>query len=240
MTKRGERALAELKGGLYMAPGSKERTEEACTACVCEQGCGEPRAVAGAEEAYGPYAGAIRERVASCADYLGRISRQLDAKPSRHYVAEKAHALRDAAGRLIGLCHDVEGWLRQCGEAIHREDGDETWTEECVLPTGHYRDHWAHPPRTTLELARDLAGKVAEASLEISDHLGWIAHDPGRLGDPYDVEALGRSHEALRRGVERLSPALAALRAEGLTCSECEFQAKSFGQLEGHKQEAGH
>ena len=27
---------------------------------------------------------------------------------------------------------------------------------------------------------------------------------------------------------------------EILACSECEFQAKSIGQLEGHKQEAGH
>src|SRR6267378_3751227 len=125
MTKRGDRTLAELKGGLSMGPGSNEPTEEACTACVCEQGCGEPRVVSGAEEAYGPFAGAIRERVASCADYLGRISRQLDATPSRHYVAGKAHELRDAAERLISLCHDVEGWLRQCGEAIRREDGGE-------------------------------------------------------------------------------------------------------------------
>jgi hypothetical protein len=196
--------------------------------------------VAGAEEAYGAYAGAIRERVASCADYLGRISRQLDAKPSRHYVAGKAHDLRDAAGRLIGLCHDGEGWLHQCGEAIRREDGGEAWTEECVLPAGHYGEHRAHPPATTLALARDLAGKVAETSVEISDRMGWIAHDPGRLGDPYDVEALGRSYEALRRGVERLSPALAALRAEGLACSECEFQAKNVEQLEGHMREARH
>jgi hypothetical protein len=237
MTKRGER---ELKGGLFMAPGSKEPTEQACTACVCERGRDEPRVVSGAEEAYGPFAGVIRERVASCADYLGRISRQLDAKPSRHYVAGKAHELRDAAGRLISLCQDVEGWLRQCGETIRREDGGDTWTEECVLPAGHYGEHRAHSPRTTLEAARDIAGKATEASVEISDHLGWIAHDPGRLGDPDDVEALGRSYEALRRGVERLSPALAALRAEGLACSECEFQAKSIEHLEGHMREARH
>jgi hypothetical protein len=196
--------------------------------------------VSGAEEAYGPFAGAIRERVASCADYLGRISRQVETKPSRHYVAEKAHDLRDAAGRLIGLCHDVEGWLRQCGEAIHREDGADTWTEECVLPAGHYGEHRAHQPATKLALARDLAGEVAEASVEISDHLGWIAHDPGRLGDPYDVEALGRSYEALRRGVERLSPALAALRAAALVCSECEFEAEGVEHLAEHMREARH
>ena len=34
--------------------------------------------------------------------------------------------------------------------------------------------------------------------------------------------------------------ALAALRAEVLVCSECEFQAGSTEQLEGHKQEARH
>jgi hypothetical protein len=201
---------------------------------------GEPRVVSGPEKAYGPYAGAIREAVASCADYLGRISRQMDANPSRHYVAEKAHALREAGGRLLGLCHDVEGWLRWCGEAIHREDGGEAWTEECVLVAGHYGEHCAHPPRTTLELARDLAGKVAEASVEISDRMGWIAHDPGRLGDPYDLEDLGAQYAALRRHVDKLSPALAALRAESLVCSECEYQAESTEQLEGHKQEAGH
>ena len=76
---------------------------------------GEPGVICGAEKAYGPYAEGMREAEASCADYLGRITRQLDGVPSRHYVAEKAHALREAAGRLIALCHDVEGWLRFCG-----------------------------------------------------------------------------------------------------------------------------
>jgi hypothetical protein len=51
---------------------------------------------------------------------------------------------------------------------------------------------------------------------------------------------LARSYAALRRHVEALSPALVALRGEALVCSECEFQAGSVGQLEGHKQEAGH
>jgi hypothetical protein len=219
---------------------SEESTEEMRTPCVTEEGSGEPRAVCGAEKAYGPYAGAVREAVASCADYLGRISRQLDGERSRHYVAGKAHELRDAAMRLIALCHDVEGWLRECGEAIDREDGGEEWTEECALPTGHYGEHSAHPPRTSVEVARDLAGEVAEASVGICDHLGWIAHDPWRLGDPYELEDLGRSYEALRRHVDRLPAALAALRAEGLMCSECEFQAKSVEQLEGHMREAGH
>ena len=224
-----------------MAPGSKKPTEQACTAHVSEQGCGEPQAVSGAEEAYGPYAGAIRERVASCADYLGRISRQLEARPDRHYVAGKARELRDAAGRLIALCDDVEGWLRQCGEAIRREEDGEAWIEDCVLPAGHFPpEHCARPPRTALEVARELAGRVAEASAGICDHLGWIAHDPWRLGDPCEGEHLIAGYGALRRRVGALLPALAVLRAEGLVCSECEFQAESTEQLAEHMREAGH
>jgi hypothetical protein len=224
-----------------MAPGSKQPSEQACTACVSEQGCGEPRVVSGAEEAYGPYAGAIRERVSSCADYLGRISHQVEGRPSRHYVAEKARDLRDAAGRLIALCDDVEGWLRQCGEAIRREEDGEAWIEDCVLPAGHFPpEHCARPPRTALEVARELAGRVAEASAGICDHLGWIAHDPWRLGDPCEGEHLIAGYGALRRRVDALAPALAVLRAEGLVCSECEFQAESTEQLAEHMREAGH
>jgi hypothetical protein len=196
------------------------------------------RAASGAEKAYGPYAEGIREAVASCADYLGRISRQLDGDPSRHYVAEKAHALRDAAGRLIALCHDVEGWLRLCGQPVRDRDGE--WYGECVLVRGHVGPHGAEVARSTLEVARDCADAVAGISTAISDHLGWIAHDPGRLEDPYETEDLARSYTELRRHVDTLAPAVGALRAEGLTCSECEFQARSIGQLEGHKQEAGH
>jgi hypothetical protein len=54
------------------------------------------------------------------------------------------------------------------------------------------------------------------------------------------ITDLIRSYGALHRRVDELSPALAALRAEGLVCSECEFQANSIEQLEGHKEEARH
>jgi hypothetical protein len=221
-----------------MAAGSKDSKKELGLCCTPEQGGGEAGGVSGAEEVYGPYAGAIREGVASCADYLGRIGRQLEGVPSRHYVAEKAHELRDAAGRLIGLCHDVEGWLRFCGAPVRDLDGE--WSGECVLLAGHMGAHAAEVPRSALQVARSSAEAVAGSAVAISDHLGWIAHDPGRLEDPYEVEALARSCRELRRHVEALSPAVAALRAEGLTCLECEFQAESIGHLEGHKQEAGH
>ena len=221
-----------------MAAGSKDSDKEVGGCCTPEQGGGEAPGVSGAEAAYGPYAGAIREGVASCADYLGRIRRQLEGVPSRHYVAEKVHELRDAAGRLIALCQDVEGWLRFCGEQVRDQDGE--WSGECVLLRGHVGAHAAEVPRSALQVARDSAHAVVGTAVAVSDHLGWIAHDPARLEDPYEVEALARSYGELRRQVETLSPAVAAVRAEGLVCLECEFQAESFGQLEGHKQEAGH
>lgn len=254
----------EASGSKVCSCGAAKKTpHDLCTTCAWEQGWDEARVVSGADEVYGPYAGAIRDRVASCADYLGRITRQLSGTPSRHYVAGKAHALRDAAGRLIGTCHDIEGWLRSCGEVIHRHDGEDSWTEECVLEAGHCGAHYADAPRSTLEIARTLAEKLAEASVGIADHLGWIAHTPGRLGDPFELEDLGRQYEELRRKVDRLSPALAALRnaqtrweapewlvaspgrgpldeSEILTCPVCEFEATSPGQLGGHREEAGH
>jgi hypothetical protein len=221
-----------------MAAGSKDSKKDVGRCCSPEQGGGEAGGVTGAEEVYGPYAGAIREGVASCADCLGRIGRQLEGVPSRHYVAEKAHALRDAAGRLIGLCHDVEGWLRFCGEPVRDRDGE--WSGECVQEAGHLGAHAAEVARSALEVARDSAEAVAGSAVAVSDHLGWIAYDPARLGDPYEAAVLMRSYGALRRSVEGLSPTLAALRAETLVCSECEFQAESIGHLQEHKQEAGH
>src|SRR5947208_6162353 len=88
--------------------------EEGQGPTACTPGPGGPEAgeACGADEVYGLYAGAIRDGVANCADYLDRIVRQLETRPSRHYVAEKAQMLRRAAGGLVGICHDVEIWLR--------------------------------------------------------------------------------------------------------------------------------
>jgi hypothetical protein len=222
-------------------------------------GCGEVREVAGAALAYGPFEEGIRQGVASCADYLGRIGRQLDGVPSRHYVAEKAHALRGAAGRLVGLCHDVEGWLRQCGVEVLHPDGE--WYEECVLAAGHGGDHAIEAPRSVLEAARDRADTAALVAVRMAHALGWLAHEPGRLGDPDELEDLGRIYRELRHGVDLVAPVLAALRttkqdpqergsvvdadgngdeAEELVCGECEFQAGGIEHLAGHKREEGH
>jgi len=250
-----------------MCGGSTGASHELCTGCAWERGWDEVRVVNGATEAYGPYAGFIRERVESCTDYLGRIARTLASRPSRHYVAEKAQMLRDAAGRLVAGCHDVEGWLRACGEKYRRDVDGDTWIEECALVAGHDGQHCGEGPRSTLEVARDLADKVAEASLGLADHLGWIMHDPGRLGDRDDLEGLGRRYGELRRHVDRLSAALAALRLaherpevpawldeelacggrpsdgphpDELVCTECEFEAASIEHLAEHCREAGH
>src|SRR5947208_16816389 len=95
------------------------------------EGCAEAGQSCGADEVYGLYAGAIRDWMANCADYLDRIIRQLEGVPSRHYVAEKAQMLRRAAGGLVGACHDVEIWLRYCDKPV--PFGDSGFTDECVL-----------------------------------------------------------------------------------------------------------
>src|SRR5256714_12686124 len=122
------------------------------TACTPGPGCSEAGEACGADEVYGLYAGAIRDGVANCADYLDRIVRQVEARPSRHYVAEKAQALRAAAGGLVGICHDVEIWLRYCGKPV--PFGDSGFTDECVLPAGHGGGHQAGGAPSALEVGR--------------------------------------------------------------------------------------
>src|SRR5207244_3793572 len=158
----------------------------------------------------GLYAGAIRDGVANCADYLDRIVRQLEGVPSRHYVAEKAQALRAAAGGLVGICHDVEIWLRYCGKPV--PFGDSGFTDECVLVAGHGGGCSADAAPSALEVARRGADALAAVSTELADALGWLVHDPGRLGDASELEELGRIYLGLSREVDRLSPLLSALR----------------------------
>jgi hypothetical protein len=228
------------------------------TACTPGPGCSEAGQSCGADEAYGLYAGAIRDGVANCADYLDRIVRQLETRPSRHYVAEKAQLLRNAAGGLVGICHDVEIWLRYCGKPV--PFGDSGWTDECVLPAGHGGEHQADVAPSALEVARRGAVGLAAVSTELADVLGWLVHDPGRLGDRSELEELGRIYLGLSRDVDRLSPLLSALRPvkdrppaldvlvdggdcneeEELVCSECEFEAESIEHLAEHQRERGH
>lgn len=225
-----------------------------CTPCAWERGWYEVRVVVPGGGPYGPYAGAVREAVASCADYLGRIGRVLRRGGDREYVACKAIELRDAAGRLVGLCHDVEGWLKACGARTEHSDGEEHWSEECALESGHAGGHDAHPPRTALEVSRDAAGEMARVCVELADRLRWLVEDPRRVG-PGELEGLGRRQARLGRMGEDLSVALAGLRLgaghrggspplldaggceEELVCWDCEFVAASVEDLARHQRE---
>src|SRR5207244_9056896 len=104
------------------------------------------------------------------------------------------------------------------------------------------------------------ADALAEVSTELADVLGWLVHDPERLGDRSELEELGRRYWKLSRDVDRLSPLLSALRTakdkpaadvpldggggqadeeDELVCTACEFEAESIEQLAEHMQEAG-
>jgi hypothetical protein len=174
-------------------------------------------------------------------------------------VAEKAQALRRAAGGLVGACHDVEIWLRYCGKRV--PFGDSGFTDECVLAAGHGGDCTADASPSALEVARRGADGVAAVSNGLADCLGWLVHDPGRLGNPAELEELGRMYRKLHRDMDRLSPLLSAFRTakaeppapdvvadsgdrqadqEELVCSECEFEAEIIEHLAGHRRERGH
>jgi hypothetical protein len=186
-------------------------------------------------------------------------------KESRPYLNsrvlhhEKAQRLRAAAGGLVGVCHDVEVWLRYCGKPV--PFGDSGFTDECVLAAGHGGGCSADVSPSALEVARRGADALAEVSTELADVLGWLVHDPERLGEPSVLENLGRRYWKLSRDVDRLSSLLSALRTakdtpaadvlldgggEGddeedeLVCTACEFEAESIEQLAEHLQEEGH
>ena len=132
-----------------------------------------------------------------------------------------------------------------------------------MLPAGHGGEHQADASPSALEVARRGADALAAVSTELADVLGWLVHDPERLGDASELEELGRIYLGLSRDVDRLSPLLSALRPvkdkppapdvvadrggggqvdedEELVCSECEFEAESIEHLAGHQRERGH
>ena len=129
-----------------------------------------------------------------------------------------------------------------------------------MLAAGHRGDCAADVPSSALEVARRGADALAAVSTELADVLGWLVHDPERLGDASELEELGRIYLGLSRDVDRLSPLLSALRPvkdrppaldvlvdggdcneeEELVCSECEFEAESIEHLAEHVRERGH
>lgn len=200
-------------GGSCACGAVKASGHDLCTPCAWEAGWHEASVVSGASEAYGSFGGLVRERVEACGDYLGRVLRHLGgSEVSRHYVASKAQALRDAAGRLVATCHDVEGWLKSCGVPVRRSADGEEWFEECGLVAGHGGAHDVGPAGSDLQVARDRAEGLARVTVGLADALGWLDQSPGGLVDPEELAGLEREHRELRGRVERLSVALAALR----------------------------
>lgn len=168
------------------------------------------------EQAFGSYAGGIREGVANCAACMDQLAGQLRGTPSRRSVADQAQALRNAAGSLAKLCHEVEVWLGYCGAQICL--GDSGWTDECLLPAGHDGAHQADTAPPALQLAWARAGRVAAVATVLADCLGGLMHDQGRPVTGPLVEELGRTYRQLRREVDRFRPLLAELRlAAGIT-----------------------
>ena len=94
---------------------------------------------------WGPYRCTVADRLAACEDYLGRLRRSLagEIAPDRHYFAEKAVALRDAAQTLVEGTEDVEWWLGACTHEVaveSSEEGSESFAE-CGHAAGHLGPH---------------------------------------------------------------------------------------------------
>jgi hypothetical protein len=128
---------------------------------------------------WGPYRATIEDHLDSCADYLGRLRRSLagEIAPDRHYFADKAHQLHNAARRMVRIVQDIDRWLGECGTTLEHDQADGTrLIGECTLPAGHNAAHNDDGAgrlvagRITGEL-RDLADTVER----VSQHFGWSA-----------------------------------------------------------------
>jgi len=154
----------------------------------------------------------IADLLASCDDYLRRIRRTLQGgHTSRHYVTEKAQALRNAASSLLAGCHDVEGWLRQCGDEIIEDWDGEPSITECELEAGHRGPHQAGSQRSPMGVATDAGRDLAGAAQAFSDHLDWLA--PRGCLAPDVVDDMPQLARGLREVTHALSKATRALDA---------------------------
>ena len=73
------------------------------TACTPGPGCSEAAEACGADEVYGLYAGAIRDGVANCADYLDRIA-DLVVSVSGHERRPGAHLVASMISGMLTSC----------------------------------------------------------------------------------------------------------------------------------------
>jgi hypothetical protein len=167
-------------------------------------------------DVWGPYRNHIEDSTASCADYLGRIRKCLqgDVRPSRHYIADKAQALRDAADRLRQRCHDVEGWLKTCLQVFsNAQDDGSILIDECTLPAGHAEPHASPRPASPLIRAREAAQELAERSVALADSLAWWSREPWQVLDADDLSDLRLELGDLRRRLTNATQAIDALEA---------------------------
>lgn len=163
---------------------------------------------------WGPYRCTVADRLAACEDYLGRLRRSLagEIAPDRHYFAEKAVALRDAAQTLVEGTEDVEWWLGACAHesAVESsEEGSESLAE-CGHAAGHlgpHRDEDCCPEQCALAEMR----RVARALQHVTDRLAWDLLSV-RAGDGVtDAAALARELSQVKVGVTRAVSAATAL-----------------------------
>ena len=121
------------------------------------------------EDPWGPYRQAVADRLASCADYLGRLQRSLDgeAAPDRHHFTTRAHDLYEAARDLVRLTQEVEHWLIVCNESVLREDGTPAGAT-CDLPRNHYGGHDDEPPASLAVQVRNSARVLMDEAEDTS------------------------------------------------------------------------
>ena len=121
-----------------------------------------------------PYRSSVQERLASCEDYLGRHRRSLagEIAPDRHYFAEKAHELRDAARSLLDHVDDIEWWLGACREQLVVGPDDRASMADFGRAAGHpgtHREEERCPEHRVLAEVRT----VSRSLRRLTDRLAW-------------------------------------------------------------------
>ena len=155
----------------------------------------------------------IEGLVASCADYLGRITRSLKRGTDAHYMTDKAHQLRNAAALLVDACHEATLDARRCGAEIEQTFSDgEVSVDECARPRGHRGPHDARQPATPVERAAKEANELAYEARRVADLLAWCT-GPGGYDHTWDVDDLEQGLRKVGWALESARNAVAALRA---------------------------
>jgi hypothetical protein len=163
---------------------------------------------------WGPYRCTVADRLAACEDYLGRLRRSLagEIAPDRHYFAEKALALRDAAQTLVEGTEDVEWWLGACTHkvAANGPDEDSESFAECGRAAGHPGSH-QDEDRCPEQLALGEMRRLARALQHLTDRVGLdLLHVRAGAGVT-DPEALARDLRQVNAGITRAVSAAIAL-----------------------------